>query len=153
MVQLSEPLMDSPNPTPILQILENALNPVDSKHLTGEITDDITGDKRQLGYIFDSKHPPPINIMFGPLIEVSNAKDESSSSSKSDSNFDDTAFKPPFTKPIQVIPLKIFTPQNNQTCSAKTNVGQNILYVQTEDEHVIQNQPEPEPESEPSSGP
>lgn len=37
-VQQSEPMTDSPNLTPITPILENAINLVDSKHLTGETT-------------------------------------------------------------------------------------------------------------------
>lgn len=50
-VQLSEHVMYSPIHTPVLQILDNSLNLVDSKHPTGE----TTGDRRQLGYISDSE--------------------------------------------------------------------------------------------------
>lgn len=46
-VQQSEAVMDSPNPTPIIQILENAINPDDYEHPVGEATD----DQRKLAYI------------------------------------------------------------------------------------------------------
>lgn len=39
-VQLSKPVIDSPNLMPIIQILENTMNPIDIEHPAGEANDD-----------------------------------------------------------------------------------------------------------------
>lgn len=106
MVQHSEPMIDSPNPIPIIQILENVMNLVDSEHPIGE----TNNDQRQLEYIGDSKQPPPLNTMLEPPIDVSTRKDSSTSSLDSDTDLINAlGLKLVFIKLIQVIPLKIFT--------------------------------------------
>lgn len=97
MVQHSEAMMDSPNLTPIIKILENDLNPIDYEHPIGE----TTSDHRQLGYISYFEQHPPLNTIFEPPIDFSNGK--ASSSSRSDSDFDlivALGLKPIFVKPI-----------------------------------------------------
>ena len=69
--------MDSPNPTPIFQNLENVMNQVDFEHLAGETND----DQRQLAYIYDSEQLSPLNTILEPLINISSGKALSSSSS------------------------------------------------------------------------
>lgn len=70
MVPHSKPGMDSPNQTPIIQILKNSMKPIDYEHPTGE----TTNDQRKLAYIYDFELPPPLNTMFGPPIDVSIGK-------------------------------------------------------------------------------
>lgn len=106
-VQLSKLVMDFSNPTPIIHILENAMNLVDSEHPIGETID----DKKLLIYFYDYEQPPPLNTIFGPLMDVYSGKASSSSSSGSYSdlivglNLELVIPTPVFIIPIQVIPL------------------------------------------------
>lgn len=81
-IQHLEHMMDSPYPTLIIQVLENVMNLVDSKHPAGE----TTADQRILAYISNSEQTPPLNTMIEPLINVFCGKTSSSSSSYSNSD-------------------------------------------------------------------
>lgn len=59
MVQHSEVVMDSPNPTSIIQILENVMNLIDSECHVGETID----DQRQPKYMSDYEQHPLLNTM------------------------------------------------------------------------------------------
>lgn len=96
--------------------------------------------------------------MFGHPIDVSNGKYSLGSSSESDFNpIVGLNLKHVFIKPIQVIPLQTFIPQNDQACSAETTFKQNDLSVQFKVKHVTQEQPEhvplrkPKPTTQPET--
>lgn len=71
----SEPMMESPNPTPIIQILEKAMNVYDSEHPTGE----SSVVHKQLTQFPSSGQPTLLNTIHEPHIDVSSGKDSSNS--------------------------------------------------------------------------
>lgn len=62
LVQQSDLVVESDNPTPILQILEKAMNLDDFEHPAGESID----DQKQLTYFSNSEQPPHLNPMLEP---------------------------------------------------------------------------------------
>lgn len=156
--------MDSPNLTPIIQILENVVNIVDFEQPIGE----TTYDQKQLTYFSDSEQPSPLNTMFGnppPPIDVSSGKGSSSSELETEEvdfitslGLKHVTLSHVFTRPIQVIPHQTFTPQQLQTdqaCSAEINSEHINLSDLFEAKDVTLDQPElePSPKTQPSTEP